>query len=114
MAEVRISDDLLKQIEKTFKKQSIEVIEFLQTLEDSPHKGTTLGNVRGIIIKELKYSTFRFYFIHETNCKIYLYSQNNIREILIKVIAMSKKNDQQDVINKVKKILRDIGPDGFN
>ena len=32
-------------------------------MEENPNKGKLLGNVGGIVIKEIKYKNFRFYFV---------------------------------------------------
>ena len=63
MAKVEIALSLFEEINKKFKQQSVEVLERLKSLESSPHKGKILGTVGGIVIKELKYESFRFYFI---------------------------------------------------
>ena len=63
MAKVQIIDSLAKEILKKFKVESHGIVKLLRTLEQNPHKGKLLGNVGGIVIKELKYKGFRFYFI---------------------------------------------------
>ena len=63
MAKVEISESLYEEIRKKFKHQSVEVLEHLKSLESSPYKGKLLGTIGGIVIKELKYEGYRFYFI---------------------------------------------------
>ena len=63
MAKVEIVRSLFQEIEAKFKGEAHEIIDLLESLESSPHKGKFLGNVSGIVIKELKYKNFRFYFI---------------------------------------------------
>ena len=63
MAKVEIVRSLFEEIQKKFKGEAHEVLDLLETLEDNPRKGKELGNVGGIVIKELKYKNFRFYFI---------------------------------------------------
>ena len=58
MAKVIITELLEKDINKIFKKESIEIFSLLRTLEDSPHKGKAVGVVGKILIKELKYNKF--------------------------------------------------------
>ena len=63
MAKVEISESLYEEIRKKFKHQSVEVLEHLKSLESSPYKGKLLGTIGGILIKEIKYEGYRFYFI---------------------------------------------------
>ena len=73
MAKVEIVRSLLDEIQKKFKGESHEIIDLLESLEDSPHKGKPLGTVGGIVIKELKYKNFRFYsFIYSLICIFYI------------------------------------------
>ena len=62
MAKVEITESLFIQIDTKFKQKSIEVLEHLKSLESSPHKGKALGTIGGIVIKELKYEGFQFYY----------------------------------------------------
>lgn len=112
MAKVEIVNSLFKQIEKKFKGEAHEVIDLLETLESSPHKGKFLGNVAGIVIKELKYKNFRFYFITDGH-KLKVFSKEELTELLLKFVRMSDKNQQQKVIEEIKQILIIIGPGGF-
>jgi len=54
MAKVEIVFSLLKEIEKKFKGEAHKIIDLIESLEENPHKGKLVGNVGGIIIKELK------------------------------------------------------------
>jgi hypothetical protein len=112
MAIVIINKNLEKTIDKKFKKQSIEIFELLYSLEENPHKGKIVGNVGGIIIKELKYKNFRFYFITEGN-KLKIFSEEELKDLLIKFVRMSDKKDQQKTINEIKIILIKLGDEGF-
>ena len=60
---VKIARDLLEEIQKKFKGNSIEIIDLLENLEKSPNKGKIVGQVGGLVIKEIRYESFRFYFI---------------------------------------------------
>ena len=113
MAQVEIIDSLKDEIYKKFKENSIEILEHLQSLENSPHKGKALGHVGGIIIKELKYEGFRFYFITDAH-KIRVFSQESLTDLLIRFVRMSDKKEQQRIIEEIKHILRTIGPSGFS
>ena len=63
MAKIEIIQSLFKEIKKKFKGEAHKVLDLLESLEDNPHKGKFLGNVGGFIIKEIKYKSFRLYFI---------------------------------------------------
>jgi hypothetical protein len=112
MAKVQIIESLLSEIEKKFKSQSHDIIDLLYTLEDNPHKGKLLGIVGGIVIKELKYKNFRFYFITEGN-KLKVMSKSELTDLLLKFVRMSDKKHQQKVIEEIKTVLKKIGPTGF-
>ncbi len=113
MAKVQIVNSLFKEIEKKFKGEAHEVIDLLETLENNPHKGKTLGNVGGIVIKELRYNSFRFYFITDGNV-LKVMDQEKLVNLLITFVRMSDKKDQQQTIEEIKKILLNFGPPGFD
>lgn len=112
MAKVVIVTSLKDQILKKFKKDSLSVFEHLKSLESNPHKGKALGSVGGIVVKELKYDSFRFYFITDGNV-LKFGREEDIATILIKFVRMSDKKDQQKVISELKNILASLGFDGL-
>ena|SRR3989338_1787657 len=113
MAKVEIVRSLFEEIQKKFKGEAHEVIDLLETLENNPHKGKLLGNVGGIVIKELKYNNFRFYFIAD-GYKLKVMDESKLIDLLIKFVRMSDKKDQQQTINEIRKILLGLGTEGFN
>ena len=112
MAKVIISDSLVNEIQRNFKGEAHRVVDLLESLEENPHKGKTLGNVGGIIIKEIRYKSFRFYFITD-GFILKSMNKDDLEELLIKFVRMSDKKDQQKVINEIKNVLRKIGSGGF-
>lgn len=112
MAKVEIIDSLAKEIQKKFKGESREIVSFLRTLEQNPHKGKIVGRVSEVLIKELKYRGFRFYFLVDGH-KLKIYSLEELANLLIKIIRMSDKKSQQETINEIKNILLKIGSGGF-
>src|SRR3989344_2904716 len=112
MAKVEIALSLFEEINKKIKRECIEVLHYLKSLESSPQKGKELGNVGGILIKELKYKGFRFYFITDGFTLKYT-SEKELIDLLIRFVRMSDKKYQQDAINEIRHILRTIGPEGF-
>ena len=112
MAKVEIVRPWLEEIKKKFKGESHRVIDLLETLEDNPHKGKPIGSVGGIVIKELKYKSFRFYFIMDGN-KLKVFSREELTDLLIKFIRMSDKKSQQKVIDEIRDILRKFGREKF-
>lgn len=113
MAKVEIVESLYSQIDKKFKQKSIEVFQHLKSLESSPHKGKLLGTIGGVIIKELKYKNFRFYFITD-GFKLKCIDEKKLVDLLLIFVRMSDKNHQQQTINEIKQILKIIGPGGFD
>jgi len=112
MAKVIIINSLFKEIMNKFNGESHEIIDLLETLEKDPKKGKPMGNVGGIVIKELKYKGFRFYFI-TNGYKIKVLSEKDLSDLLIKFVRMSDKKEQQKVIDEIKSILRKFGEEGF-
>ncbi|MBS3162522.1 hypothetical protein J4467_01235 [Candidatus Woesearchaeota archaeon] len=113
MAQVEITESLFLEITKKFKHESIEIFELLKSLENNPKKGKELGTVGGIIIKELKYKSFRFYFITD-GFKLKCIDENALVDLLLRFVRMSDKKAQQETINEIKFILRTLGPEGFS
>ena len=112
MAKVEIIDSLAKEIQKKFKGESNEIVSLLRTLEQNPHKGKIVGKVSEVLIKELKYKGFRFYFIVD-GYKLKIYSKEELANLLIKIVRMSDKKSQQETINEIKNVLLKIGAGGF-
>ncbi len=113
MAKVEIVTSLFEEIQKKFKGESHKVIDLLETLENNPHKGKALGQVGGIVIKEIKYKNFRFYFITDAY-KLKIMDESSLIELLIRFVRMSNKKDQQETILEIKKILFHFGPKHFD
>ena len=112
MAKVEIIRSLFEEIKKKFKGETQNIIDLLETLEENPYKGKAIGQVGGIAIKELRYNSFRFYFIID-EYKIRIFSKEELSNFLIKFVRMSDKKSQQKVINEIKNILRQFGPQEF-
>lgn len=109
MIEIYVAPQLKKEIEKKFGiKKTLELISFFETLKENPKKGKKVGKVGPILIKELKYETFRFYFILN-GYELQLVSSGELNTLLIKFIKMSKKTNQQEIIEEIKKILIKLG-----
>ncbi|OIO43281.1 hypothetical protein AUJ62_00395 [Candidatus Pacearchaeota archaeon CG1_02_32_21] len=113
MAKVIINGDLEEQINKKFKAKSIDIFEMLYSLKENPYKGKLIGSVGGIVIKELRYENFRFYFITD-GYKLKVMDKNILSELLIKFVIMSDKKDQQKIINEIRTILTKFGEKGFD
>jgi len=112
MAKIEIVDSLAKEIQKKFKGESHKIIQLLRSLEDNPKKGKLLGSVGGVVIKEIRYKSFRFYFVTD-GYKLKFFNKEDLTELLIMFIRMSDKGHQQETINEIKKILLSLGPEEF-
>lgn len=113
MAKVEIVLSLFEEIQKRFKGESHKIIDLLETLEENPNKGRSLGSVGGIVIKELKYKNFRSYFITE-GYKLKVMDESRLVDLLIRFVRMSDKKHQQQTIDEIRKILLNFGLKGFN
>jgi hypothetical protein len=113
MARISIDETLKNQILKKFKSESKIIFRQMYSLEENPHKGKLLGSVAGIIIKELKYKSYRFYFITDGH-KLKIIDKSNLTDLLIRFVRMSDKKHQQQTINEIKKILLNLRDKGFD
>lgn len=112
MVKVLILPDLVRQIQKTFKKNSGKIFDLMEELEVFPNKGKELGHIGRIVIKEIKYEVFRFYFIADGQ-KLKCVTAEELKNLLIKFVRMSDKDTQQKTIDEIKKILSILGFDDF-
>lgn len=112
MAKVEIVRPLFEQIKSKFRGESHKIIDLLESLETNPKKGKELGSVGGIVIKELKYRNFRFYFLAD-GYKIKVFSVEGLADLLLRFVRMSDKNHQRETIDEIRQILKTIGPGGF-
>jgi hypothetical protein len=113
MAVVVISEELEGEINKKFKKESIKIFNLLYSLEDNPKKGKVIGTVGGIVIKELRYMSFRFYFI-TNGYRLRVFGEDELKDLIFKFVRMSDKKTQQKVINEIKAVLKRMGEGDFN
>ena len=112
MAKVEIIRPLFEEIQKKFKGEAHKIIDLMESLEDNPAKGKSLGNIGEIVIKELRYKSFRFYFITD-GYKLKIMNQASLADLLIRFVRMSDKKHQQETINEIKRILLRFGSGGF-
>ncbi|MBI5392953.1 hypothetical protein HZA96_03710 [Candidatus Woesearchaeota archaeon] len=113
MAKVEIVESLYEEIEKKFKQDAIKIFDLMHELETNPHKGKLLSSVGGIVIKELKYNNFRFYFITD-GFKLKCMTKDDLVDLLLRFVRMSDKNHQQETINEIKYVLKMLGTKGFD
>ena len=114
MARIEILKSLVLEIKRKFNsKEANNVIDLMQSLESHPKKGKALGTVGGMVIKEIRYRSFRLYFIAD-GYKLKFFSENELTDLLLRFVRMSDKKHQQDTINEIKSILLQMGPKGLN
>lgn len=109
---IEIAEELKSEIFKKFKGKSKDIFKLMKSLEDNPNKGKILGNIRGLVIKELKYKSFRFYFITDS-FKLRLFNKNYLIDLLMRFVRMSNKKTQKKTIKEIREVLTKIGVDGF-
>ncbi|MEK6893794.1 MAG: hypothetical protein AABX07_06365 [Nanoarchaeota archaeon] len=113
MVQVTIIETLKDEIMKKFKEESKIIFRQMYSLAESPRKGKLLGQVGGIVIKELRYKNFRFYFITDGH-KLKIMDESKLIDLLIRFVRMSDKKDQQQTIDEIRKILTTFGPGVFD
>jgi len=112
MAIVIITRSLEKQVNSRLKGDSVIAFKLMLSLEDNPKKGKTVGAVGSVVVKEIKFKKYRFYFVTDM-FKVKFLSVEELKDIFIKFVRMSDKKDQQKTIDDIKKVLKNIGEDGF-
>lgn len=112
MVKVLILPELVRQIQKVFRKRADKIFGLMEELEIFPNKGKELGHVGRIAIKEIRYEVFRFYFITDGQ-KLKCLTAEELKDLLIKFVRMSDKDTQQKTINEIKNILEKIGFEDF-
>jgi len=89
------------------------ILNLMESVEGQPSKGKLLGTVGGMVIKELKYRKFRFYFITD-GFILKMMDEEAMADILLRFVRMSDKTYQKEVIEEIKEVLRKVGPMGFS
>ena len=112
MARVIITKALYKEVRKTFMNESIIIFKLMKSLEENPKKGKILSTIGKIVIKEIKYRKFRFYFITDGH-KLKFASNDELSRLIIKFIRMSEKKDQKKTIDSLKQALTSLGFDNI-
>lgn len=114
MIKIYVYKQLEKEINKRLsKKEADNVFLHFYSLKQNLFKGDTITNIGSILVKELKYKKFRFYFIQSKDT-LKLLSEEDLKQRIIKFIAMSDKSkEQQKIINKIKENLLDKGFEWF-
>lgn len=106
MVVVRIDNSLIKKLEKKFKSNELKDIKRLFfSLQENPFQGDLLYTFGAFVLKEKKYKSFRFYFIHSKKILI-IKDVDELKDEIIRFLEMSKKNNQQKVIDKLKEMLK--------
>lgn len=100
------------EINKRFKAQAVEILEYLKTLETEPKRGKPLGRVGNISIKELKYGGYRFYSITDPH-QVRFFKKKELINLLLRFVRISDKKSQRETIEEIREVLLKIGPDGF-
>ena len=112
MAKVEIAEDLKEEIFSKFKGGSNKIFDLMYSLKENPKKGKPVGQVAGIVIKELKYKNFRFYFI-TNGYQIRILGRDQLKDLFIRFVRMSDKKSQQKTIDEIKNILKKFGDEWF-
>lgn len=107
MARVEIAEKLKVEIFRKFRGNSVKVFKKMKILEKFPKKGKFLGQVGNVAIKELKWRSFRFYFVSDA-FGIRFLGIEELEDLLIKFVRMSDKKKQGKVIGEIRDFLRGV------
>jgi hypothetical protein len=104
---VEFSKSFIKALKKhALKAEAKRLVQRLA--ETTPGEGDFVALVANIAIREKRLKSFRFYFIID-NERQQVITKEELAQFLIKFVALSKKNNQQEVINKLKEELKAAG-----
>lgn len=104
---VEFSKAFIKELKKVSSKtEAKDIVRKLS--KTSPSEGDFVALIANIVIREKRLKTFRFYFITQDNKK-HIITKEELKEFIIKFVALSKKNNQQEVIDKLKTDLKQFG-----
>jgi hypothetical protein len=104
---VEFSKEFIKELKKhTSKTEAKSLVKKLA--KTTPSDGDFIALISNIVIREKRLNTFRFYFIVKDDKK-HVITKEELKELIIKFVAVSKKNNQQEVINKLKEDLKKVG-----
>ena len=105
--EVRFTRGFVKELKKQLSQT--EALNMLKKLiNTSVYEGDLITVIGNMVLKEKKHGSFRFYFIFR-NDNMVLMTEQELRQKIILFIQISKKNNQQIVINKLKDDLKNTG-----
>ena len=101
---VELTKTFFKEIHRKLNKQ--QATRFLKKLYNTtPSDGKYVALVKDVMIRERKLDSFRFYFIQK-NLRIEIMTEQELKKHLLKFVALSKKNNQQYIIDKLKDELK--------
>jgi hypothetical protein len=105
--EVRYTTKFIKNLNKNLSQQQAN--NFLKKLNNTKlTDGDFIAIVGNVVLKEKRLDSFRFYFIFN-NEQILMMTEDEFRQSILLFIDISKKNNQQKVIDKLKKDLKNTG-----
>jgi len=97
------------EIKKHFSEvEGNSIFDTLESLGENPRKGKILTSVTGFVIKEVKHKKWRFYCVTDGHV-LKFGTEDQLHELIIKFVRMSGKKNQQQTINKIKKVLDAFG-----
>ncbi|MFP4567502.1 MAG: hypothetical protein ACLFN8_01015 [Candidatus Woesearchaeota archaeon] len=104
---VEFSKQFIKELKKHSSKTEAKILVNELALT-SPADGDFVTLITNIVIREERLKSFRFYFIVQDSKK-HIITKEELKNLIIKFVALSKKNNQQHVIDKLKEDLKKFG-----
>lgn len=104
---VEFSKQFIKELKKHTSKAKAKIL-VNKLSSTSPSEGDFVAIISNIVIREKRLKSFRFYFIVKETKK-HVITEQELKNLIIKFVALSKKNNQQQVINKLKEDLNKFG-----
>ncbi len=104
---VEFSKQFIKELKKYSSKTQAKTI-VKKLASSTPSDGDFVALIANIVVREKRLKSFRFYFIVKDEQK-QVVSTEELKNMIIKFVALSKKNNQQQVIDKLKEDLKNFG-----
>ena len=107
MARVIITRTLKDRILKRFGGEAEMIFSKMNHLGSSPKSGKGLTSIGSLLLGEIRFRRYRFYYITDAH-KVKFLSVHELEDLIIRFVEYSDKKHQQATIEKLKDVLRSV------
>jgi hypothetical protein len=107
MARVIITRTLKDRVLKRFGGEAEAIFSKMLSLGSSPKNGKHLTSIGSLMLGEIRFRSYRFYYITDAH-KVKFLSVHELEDLIIRFVEYSDKKHQQETIEELKQMLRSI------